>query len=154
MGCSFLDVECQCASKPLYGLLAECVINSCTISEAIGLAKVDAKQCHRPAETRQHMIAGISIASAVVILGAYILRMISRLAITRYCWWDDLFHTISIGFVIPMTIFANLSMFDNDGRSRANFADDVWQWQPMDSENICSRSKLKMPPNCGHGVST
>ena len=111
MGCGFLDVECQCASKPLYGFLAECVINDCTISEAIGLAKVDAKQCHRPTETRQHMIAGISIASAVVILSAYVLRMVSRLGITRYCWWDDLFHTISIGFVIPMTVFANLSKF-------------------------------------------
>lgn len=110
VGCSFLDVECQCASEPLYGLLAECVINDCTIAEAIELAKVDAKQCDRPTETRQGMILGISIASAVVILCAYVLRMISRLAISRYCWWDDLFHTISIGFVIPMTVFANLSM--------------------------------------------
>ncbi|KAK7974120.1 hypothetical protein PG989_015968 [Apiospora arundinis] len=132
VGCSFLDVECQCASKPLYGLLAECVINSCTISEAIGLAKVDAKQCHRPAETRQHMIAGISIASAVVILGAYILRMISRLAITRYCWWDDLFHTISIGFVIPMTIFANLMATHGFGKHlfqvEAEDAPKLWTW--------------------------
>ncbi|KAK8040512.1 hypothetical protein PG991_000300 [Apiospora marii] len=108
VGCGFLDIECQCASEPLYGLLTECVINDCTIAEAIGLAKVDAKQCQRPTETRQHMILGISIASGVVILGAYVLRMISRLAISRYCWWDDLFHTISIGFVIPMTVFANL----------------------------------------------
>ncbi|KAK8073792.1 integral membrane protein [Apiospora phragmitis] len=108
VGCGILDVECQCASEPLYGLLVECVIDSCTIAEAIGLAKVDAKQCHRPTETRQHMILGISIASGVIILSAYIFRMISRLAISRYCWWDDLFHTVSIGFVIPMTIFANL----------------------------------------------
>ncbi|KAK8070946.1 GMC oxidoreductase [Apiospora hydei] len=108
VGCGILDVECQCTSEPLYGLLAECVIDSCTIAEAIGLAKVDAQQCHRPTDTRERMIAGISIASAVVILGAYILRIISRLTISRYCWWDDLFHTLSIGFVIPMTVFANL----------------------------------------------
>ncbi|KAK8102803.1 hypothetical protein PG984_015949 [Apiospora sp. TS-2023a] len=108
VGCGIFDVECQCASEPLYELLAECVINDCTIAEAIQLAKVDAKQCHRLTETRQNMIIGISIASAVVILSAYILRMISRLAISRYCWWDDLFHTISIGFVVPMTVFANL----------------------------------------------
>lgn len=42
------------------------------------------------------MVAGSAIASAVVIFGAYTLRMISRLTITRYCWWDDFFHTLSV----------------------------------------------------------
>ncbi|KAK7946604.1 uncharacterized protein PG986_010925 [Apiospora aurea] len=132
VGCGILDVECQCASEPLYGLLAECVIDSCTIAEAIGLAKVDAQQCHRPTDTRERMIAGISIASAVVILGAYILRIVSRLAISRYCWWDDLFHTLSIGFVIPMTVFANLMATHGFGKHLFQIepedAPKLWAW--------------------------
>ncbi|KAK8024102.1 hypothetical protein PG993_012168 [Apiospora rasikravindrae] len=132
VGCGILDIVCQCASEPLYGHLTECVINSCTIGEAIGLAKVDAQQCHRPTDSRQRMIAGISIASAVVILSAYILRMISRLAISRYCWWDDLFHTISIGFVIPMTVFANLMATHGFGKHLFQIepedAPKLWAW--------------------------
>ncbi|KAK7972852.1 hypothetical protein PG988_006986 [Apiospora saccharicola] len=132
VGCGIFDVECQCASEPLYELLAECVINDCTIAEAIQLAKVDAKQCRRPTETRQRMIIGISIASAVVILCAYILRMISRLAISRYCWWDDLFHTVSIGFVIPMTVFANLMATHGFGKHLFQIepedAPKLWTW--------------------------
>ena len=36
VGCGFTDIECQCASEPLYEILAGCVVDNCTIEEAIG----------------------------------------------------------------------------------------------------------------------
>ncbi|KAK7955279.1 Integral membrane protein [Apiospora saccharicola] len=120
-GCTIVDIECQCNSEPLYDALSTCMVRNCTLEETVGtvpiplptaqgfdpefalitqhmiaLAKVDAQQCNRPTDSLNGSFRLVYTLSSIFIYIPFVLRIISRVLITKQLWWDDFFHTVAI----------------------------------------------------------
>ena len=126
IGCSLLDIECQCASKNSTAILQPCLVSSCTYEETFSkcdcswstsvktnsvpeLLHVQAGLCNKPHNDRSLDIKLTAWITLIVTIIAVILRFVSRYLGGSQYWWDDWLQLMSMLLVIPMTVALLLS---------------------------------------------
>lgn len=109
--CAVTDVQCQCQSDVTITYVSHCVVNNCTLQDAIGsfsptgsrlrltiLSDVShfwAQACHRPHNNQYSQMRAAAIGSGVAAFLMVACRILARLYTGQRFWWDDWLHIVS-----------------------------------------------------------
>jgi hypothetical protein len=112
MGCSLLDIGCQCASENATAILQPCLKTNCTYEQTFSESKnhrsnkftdhfgvllhAQANLCNKPHDTRSRHIEITAYATGVIPVIALGLRILSRYMGGSKLWWDDWLHLASV----------------------------------------------------------
>lgn len=126
IGCSLLDIECQCASKNSTAILQPCLVSSCTYEETFSefvyiwsprirvnttleLLHIQAGLCNKPHNNRSLAVKLTGWTTGTITIIAVVLRFAARYLGGSNFWWDDWLQLMSMLLVIPMTVALLLS---------------------------------------------
>lgn len=113
IGCSLLDVECQCNSKNSTEILQPCLLEKCTWDETFGtpitvtapkcsvtdclidILRAQASLCNRPHDSYTSVMRITAYVTGVIPVIAVAMRFASRYLGGNPFWWDDWIHFVS-----------------------------------------------------------
>ncbi|RAR01503.1 cfem domain-containing protein [Stemphylium lycopersici] len=110
IGCTLLDIECQCTSKNSTKILQPCLEKQCSYNETFATLRAQASICDRPHDNRSTPIRIVAYVTGIIPIIVIVMRFASRYVGGNQLWWDDWLHLAAVILVIPLTasLFMNL----------------------------------------------
>jgi hypothetical protein len=112
IGCTLLDVECQCSSKNSTKILQPCLEKQCSYHETFGMfiavigrssanvfaatLRAQASLCDRPHDNLSNSIRIVAYVSGIIPIIVIAMRFASRSVGGNKLWWDDWLHLASV----------------------------------------------------------
>jgi hypothetical protein len=112
IGCSLLDIECQCTSKNSTKILQPCLENLCTYDETFGMItaastgsivniveailRVQASLCNKPHDSLSNYVRITAYVTGIIPIIVIAMRFASRHLGGNKFWWDDWLHLASV----------------------------------------------------------
>ncbi|EGX89777.1 integral membrane protein, putative [Cordyceps militaris CM01] len=122
--CDSTDTACICADQPLQDAVASCVLQKCSIPEALSVKNITNTVCEVPPRdrSRKYIIVSdtLGIISALFVIQRFTYKLWARLDYG----WDDWFCLATIVSGVPATVF-NAHWLPQNGMGR-----DVWTLAP------------------------
>ncbi|KAJ4149932.1 hypothetical protein LMH87_010705 [Akanthomyces muscarius] len=122
--CDAADTGCICADQPLQDAVAVCVLQKCTVQEALSVKNITDTVCDVPARDRSRKYTIVSNTLGIISALFVIQRFAYKLWAGLDFGWDDWFCLITILSGIPATVF-NAHWLPQNGMGR-----DVWTLTP------------------------
>ncbi|KAH9865925.1 hypothetical protein IAQ61_008661 [Plenodomus lingam] len=119
--CAPTDVKCSCNNKVTQGLASACIMQKCSIQEALMAQNASAVTCKKPVGNLQtpYRIADITMLciSALFITTRIVYKLIFTI---QDIWWDDYTLILTFALSIAGTVVSDL------GSIPAGFGLDIW----------------------------
>ncbi|KAF7945312.1 hypothetical protein EAE96_010088 [Botrytis aclada] len=118
--CSPTDQQCICTNVPLNTAVNICVMEECTIKEALSTKNVTSVACNAPVRDKRDLYNWISNSFVVASWVAYLLRIASRFTSDTQLWWDDYVATFVMIVGLPQAVI-NVRGLTGNGLGK-----DIW----------------------------
>lgn len=107
--CSLTDPACSCASPAVQAAAGACVLQSCTIPEALATQNLTNWLCGVPSHDDRTFIPVIYtfvILSSIILTLRFVVRLTERIPL----WWDDYSALVSVLISIAFTVLCGVCM--------------------------------------------
>lgn len=123
--CSSTDVTCACNSQVFINYANPCIVETCTVREALFAKNQTSVQCHVQPYVDKRFVPVI-IAFFTLTLIVVLLRVAARVVSQAHFWYDDYFNIVAF---VAVAIYTWIDIFI----SKKGFGVDLWA---VPQENI------------------
>ena len=112
IGCTLLDIECQCSSKNSTKILQPCLEKQCNYNETFGMLvavigsgitdvsvatlRIQASICDKPHDNLSNSIRIVAYVTGIIPIIVIVMRFASRYVGSNKLWWDDWLHLAAV----------------------------------------------------------